>query len=106
MFECSSQVLRDTGSGSDLRWCWNKANCGDTISWFNWFFSFLRLLPFRIGVEFWYRPIRDSFHLSDFSLLSNSLHSSFVSTSGTELGWKSGHFDFSGHPIDFQIVLS
>jgi len=76
------------------------------ISWFDWFSSFLRLFLFGVCVEFWYRAIGDSFRPSDFSLPSNSLHLGFVSTSGTASGWTSGHFDFSGHPIDFQIVLS
>jgi len=75
-------------------------------SWFNQFFSFFRLFLFRVCVEFWYRPIGDSFHPSDFCFLSDSLHLSFISTSGTASGWTSGHFDFSGHPINFQIVLS
>jgi len=82
------------------------ANCKDTISWFDQFFSFFGLFLFRVCVEFWYRPIGDSFHPSDFSFPSNSFHSSFISTSGTALGLTSGYFDFSGHPINFWIVLS
>jgi len=86
--------------------CWNKANCKDMISWFNQFFNFLGLFLFKVCVEFWYRPIRDSFCPSDFSFLSDSLHSSFISTSRTTLGQTSGHLDFSSHPINFRIVLS
>ena len=84
----------NTGSGLDLLWGWNKANGEDAISWFNWFFSFFGLLLFRVSVEFWYRPIGDSFHLLDFSFPSDSLFLSFVSTSGAASGWTSGHFDF------------
>jgi len=56
------------------------------------------------GEEEW--VVEEILDSPDLSFPSDSLHSSFVSTSGTALGWTSRHFDFSGHPINFQIVLS
>jgi len=58
MFECFSQALRNTGSGSDLCWCWNKANCEDTIC-YNTLLLLLLFWTFELYLilSYWYEDL-------------------------------------------------
>ena len=94
--ECFGQALENTGSGLDLQWGWDEANCEDTISWFDWFFSFFGLFVFRVHMEFWYRPLETaSIHwISAFQAILSSQASSLHPEQQ-----QGGHLDILTSPV-------